>query len=104
MSVFQYRALQTDGLIAEGQLEAGGRQEAYRELEGRGLTPVSLAEGSRSPSADGPAFRLEWKRKKVPFRAIENFTRQLSSLLAAGVPLRSPRNGTDNTTPSLPKG
>ena len=32
MSVFRYRALQTDGTIAEGRLEAGGRQEAYRLL------------------------------------------------------------------------
>jgi type II secretory pathway component PulF len=30
---------------------------------------------------------LTWKKKKVSHRALENFTRQLSSLLAAGIPL-----------------
>ena len=44
MPVFQYRALQGDGAIAEGQIEAGGRQEAFRQMEGRGLKPISLAE------------------------------------------------------------
>src|SRR5205814_2115681 len=44
MPTFQYRALQIDGTIAEGRLEAGGRQEAFRQMEGRGLRPISLAE------------------------------------------------------------
>src|SRR5437667_11845189 len=44
MPTFQYRALQSDGTIAEGRLEAGGRQEAFRQMEGRGLRPISLAE------------------------------------------------------------
>src|SRR5881296_2543616 len=44
MPLFQFRALQNDGTIAEGQLEAGGRLEAFRQMEGRGLRPISLAE------------------------------------------------------------
>ncbi|KPL09033.1 hypothetical protein AMJ85_07320 [candidate division BRC1 bacterium SM23_51] len=87
MSLFQYRALQADGTIAEGRLEAGGRQEAYRLLEGRGLKPVSLAEGTNGRTGDEPGLRLQWKSRRIPFRALEGFTRQLSSLLAAGVPL-----------------
>ena len=44
MPTFQYRALQGNGSIAEGLLEAGGRQEAFRQMEGRGLRPISLTE------------------------------------------------------------
>ena len=44
MPSFQYRALQPNGVIAEGEIEAGGRQEAFRQMEGRGLRPISLAE------------------------------------------------------------
>jgi len=44
MPVFQYRALQADGKSADGQLEAGGRQEAFRQMEEKGLRPISLAE------------------------------------------------------------
>ena len=44
MPLFQYKALQLDGKTAVGELEAGGRQEAFRQMEGRGLKPISLAE------------------------------------------------------------
>jgi type II secretory pathway component PulF len=87
MAVFQYRALQTDGALTEGRIEAGGRQEAYRQLEGRGLQPVKLSEGDDSPAKEKSGSRFSWHSTKIPFRALENFTRQLSSLLAAGVPL-----------------
>ncbi len=87
MPLFQYRALQVDGSMTEGNLEAGGRQEAYRMLEGRGLNPIGLDEKSeRSPSGE-TRFHLRLGGRKVPHRALENFTRQMSSLLAAGVPL-----------------
>lgn len=120
MPLFQYRALQGDGTVTEGQVEAGGRQEAFRQMEGRGLRPISLAEragtnGKVNGKAHGPAKRpvpesrmdkkpaatpapakssLSVPRKlsfggagKITPRMLENFTRLLSSLLAAGVPL-----------------
>jgi type II secretory pathway component PulF len=95
MPVFQYRALQTNGAVAEGQLEASGRPEAFRQMEGLGLRPISLAEkaaiaaeknGSALTASLG-SFTLFKKSEKVSGRALENFTRLLSSLLAAGVPL-----------------
>ena len=87
MSVFQYRAIQSDGSIAEGQLDAAGRQEAYRQLEVRGLKAVGLIESAGNGQKDGSVLPFHFSRKKVPFGALENFTRQLSSLLSAGVPL-----------------
>jgi len=95
MPVFQYKALQADGKSAEGQLEAGGRQEAFRQMEEKGLRPISLAEksgpagpaknGSSAPPAGGLNFKFQSKR--ITPRMLETFTRLLSSLLAAGVPL-----------------
>src|SRR5436189_5989693 len=62
MPTFQYRAIQSDGTIAEGQLEASGRPDAFRQMEGRGLRPISLAERNganghvkSSPKAPPPA-------------------------------------------------
>jgi len=94
MPLFQYKALQADGVLPEGQLEAAGRQEAFSQMAGLGLRPVSLSEraGAKSnqslalPSAAG-SFSLFKKSTKVSARALENFTRLLSSLLSAGVPL-----------------
>lgn len=100
--------------MAEGQLEAGGRQEAFRQMEGRGLRPISLAEKGNGKSPNGKATNGDSKNKdkgrkgeatatnapitpglqisfgssnKISARMLENFTRLLSSLLAAGVPL-----------------
>jgi type II secretory pathway component PulF len=94
--LFDYRALQPDGTIAQGQIEAGGRQEALRQMDGRRLRPISLVEratasrngkpvnGAPAETAPGPAWAGS---SKVSARALETFTRLLSSLLAAGVPL-----------------
>jgi type II secretory pathway component PulF len=87
MAVFQYRALNADGTLTEGVLDAGGRQEAYRHLEERGLKPIGLKEGGKAPAAERQRVELNWGKKKVGYRSVENFTRQLSSLLAAGIPL-----------------
>ena len=94
MALFQYRALQANGAVAEGQLEAAGRPEAFRQMEGQGLKPISLAEKTAEVSKPGAAlsaslgsFSLFKRTAKVSGRALENFTRLLSSLLAAGVPL-----------------
>jgi len=95
MPLFDYKALQLDGAIAQGQLEAAGRAEAFRQMEGLGLRPISLAEkaaaqaaksnGAATPSPGSLSLKLGGD--KISARDLENFTRLLSSLLAAGVPL-----------------
>jgi type IV pilus assembly protein PilC len=91
MALFQYKAMQLDGSLAEGQLEAGGRQEAFRQMEARGLKPINLAEktgGKSAPAGEAVAKPgLSFGSGKVSSKMLENFTRLLSSLLAAGVPL-----------------
>ena len=94
MALFQYKALQANGAIAEGQLEAAGRHEAFQQMAGLGLRPVSLSETTSGNAqtqsslplalASGSLFK---RAQRVSAHALENFTRLLSSLLAAGVPL-----------------
>jgi type II secretory pathway component PulF len=94
MPLFQYKALQADGGLAEGQLEAAGRQDAFAQMAGLGLRPVSLSEKAAGDSQKGFALpaslgsvSLLKRSHRVSARVLENFTRLLSSLLAAGVPL-----------------
>jgi len=87
MPLFQYRALHLDGTIAEGRLEAPGRSEALRALETKGLEPVRIDEAKGDAAADRKPLFTGLASKKVSFAARENFTRQLSNLLAAGVPM-----------------
>lgn len=92
MPTFLYRAVQTNGRMADGSLEAAGRPDALRQIELRGLRPVSLSE-SKSGGADetqreGSGLAgISLAPKRVTAADLENFTRLLSSLLAAGVPL-----------------
>jgi type II secretory pathway component PulF len=93
MAVFEYKAVQGNGATIEGRVDAGGRQDAVRMIEERGLTPVRLTEsaGTATNGARGaklPAVtQFSWKSSRVSFAALEDFTRSLSSLLAGNVPL-----------------
>lgn len=95
MPTFAYRALQTDGKMAEGVLDAGSRPDALRQIETLGLRPVKVAEtaaraaknGAVTATASATEVSRHFGRKKVSGKELENFTRLLSSLLAAGVPL-----------------
>lgn len=94
MPTFQYRAVQSDGTMAEGQLEAAGRPDAFRQMETRGLRLISLAEAAAKKgaarnggTAAAAGLSFKFKSQKVSAKALENFTRLLSSLLASGVPL-----------------
>lgn len=111
MPTFHYRALATDGKITEGQIEAGGRAEAFRLMENQSLRPITLKEGvngkrqslttttSTSTGNTGigaaggetavtePGMKPSIGSGRISARVLENFTRLLSSLLAAGVPL-----------------
>ena len=91
MPTFQYKALKTDGKIAEGVLDAPGRPDALRQIETLGLRPLNLAERSAAAATNGAPLSgqvsFNFGPKKISPKALENFTRLLSSLLAAGVPL-----------------
>lgn len=107
MPHFAYKAMQRDGALVEGSLDAGNRHEALRQVENRGLKPIRLAETAGAAKAGGrngasekaakpdgaaAAPEGEWWNlklggsKRITPRMLENFTRLLSSLLAAGVP------------------
>ena len=55
MPTFKYKALQANGSVAEGVLEATGRPEALRVIESRGLRPVNLVEKAGAAPKKGGA-------------------------------------------------
>lgn len=87
MPEFQYRAFNSDSAVLEGRLSAAGRQEAFHKLEVMGFNPIRLEECSEKVAEQATRLSFEWRGKKVSKRNLEHFTRQLSSLLAAGVSL-----------------
>jgi len=94
MPAFQYKAVGVDGKVAEGVLEAASRQEALRQMEVRRLRPIRVAEAAGKTTAGKPAAataspfgNISFQSQRISPKVLENFTRLLSSLLAAGVPL-----------------
>ena len=73
MPVFEYRAVQLDGKTTAGQFEAAGRQEAFRQLDAKGLRPISLverggAEHNTKPGGSNPS-RVPDAGREVPPQA-----------------------------------
>ena len=70
MAVFNYKALGTGGAIVTGELTAGDRGEALRQLDKKGLQPVKVAEAkvvTKAPKADKTARqRAPQVKKKAP--------------------------------------
>lgn len=79
---FRYEAVNRDGQVLKGQIEAGSETDALRLLKGQDLTPVAVAEIGDRPQ------RAAWRSAKSA--SIEDkgiVIRELATLLSAGVSL-----------------
>ena len=84
MPLYAYTAMDAKGLSAAGSVTAQGRAAALGEITRKGLIPVKVEEqhatAERKPSRPPATGR-------VSQAAAEAFTREMSGLLAGGVPL-----------------
>lgn len=101
MSTFMYEALNAAGKPQKGTVEAGTTEEAIQRIKSQGYFPTSVREqkakdakkGKGGSSGDGESAKPKKKRKagfsigKVKPKALTVFTRQLSTLQDAGLPL-----------------
>ena len=96
MVEFSYRASGPNGEIDSGRIIASGRDDALRQLRGRGLVPLRLedppaGESERALASEYvPAplqVRKRWRSYKVTANDIVHVTGELSVMLSAGLPL-----------------
>lgn len=79
--------------MSQGTIEAEGRHDAMQKISAKGLKLVSLSEHKGASSAgkgqkeESEGFKLDLSSGKITSRMLEDFTRLLSSLLSAGIPL-----------------
>lgn len=88
MPVFTYKAMGNDGAKASGTLEAESLEQAYEKLLGQGYIPSMVKPGGRlktrtETEAGGFATRFT----KVKARDVILFTKQLRTMLNAGIPV-----------------
>src|SRR3954465_12785069 len=81
MADFAYKAVNSKGQAVKGVINAVSRAAAVTELRSQGNKPISVQE-TKAKGA-GKSFG----KKKVKLRDLVIFTRELSTMISAGVPL-----------------
>ena len=85
MAVFTYEARGTDGKKVDGSLKAADRNAASELLKKKNLTVVQITEDKAAGAKKGLFGRPP--RAKVKTKDICIITRQLSTMISAGIPL-----------------
>ena len=94
MPFFAYTAVDAQGKTHQGTVEANSAEDAAAAIKKQGRFPTNIAESSAAaakPKGKGFSFSLSMgggtKTGKVPAKVLTVFTRQLSTLISAGLPL-----------------
>src|SRR5689334_24141887 len=90
MAQFQYRATDFQGKIVEGSMEAGEERSVVQRLREKGLIPIRIGAGAAASPRASKAITLPSfgaGRKRVKTSELLIFTRELATLLQAGMPL-----------------
>jgi type IV pilus assembly protein PilC len=96
MPTFTYEALNAAGKPQKGTVDAANSEEAIQRIKSQGFFPTSVREQKKAAKGEGaPGEEAKPKKKKelsisfggVPAKKLTLFTRQLSTLQDAGLPL-----------------
>jgi general secretion pathway protein F len=90
MPLYRYKAVNSAGDVAAGELDAANESEIVDRLRDQGLMPMHVfaASGERSPGAARSAPRRSWfTPRRVTRDNVLAITRELATLLGAGLPL-----------------
>jgi type IV pilus assembly protein PilC len=91
MPVFQYSALDSQGVEIKDEVEALSQKEAISKIRNMGYFPTKVAARGAAKKAGAKAALAPKKRRgaggRVKVKAITQFARQLSTLQDAGLPI-----------------
>jgi general secretion pathway protein F len=87
MARFRYRAVTASGDLVEGETEAVTRQAVVKWLHEQGQLPIRAEEVSARSASRGPVGLLRFSRDRLPPATVTLITRQLATLLRAGLPI-----------------
>ena len=87
MAAFEYSALNVRGREEKGVLEADSVRQVRQLLRDRGLTPLGVNPTRKKESSGKPGFLSDWFKPSLSVRERALVTRQLATLIAAGLPV-----------------
>lgn len=102
MPKFLYIATNNLNKTITGTIDAADRASVIATLTKQGLRPISVKEGSKSAGKSGSSFSLDnlLGGNRVKSDDLVMFTRQLSAMVSAGVPLLRALNSLEQHTES----
>ncbi|MGV8893984.1 MAG: type II secretion system F family protein [Burkholderiaceae bacterium] len=87
MPFFAYKARNSRGELVKGVLEGADSSAVASQLFNTGITPIDIAATSRPQAADDVGWWTRLTEEKVRSIDVQLFSRQLYTLLKAGVPI-----------------
>src|SRR5574343_1008030 len=98
MPFFAYSGRNASGALVKGVLESADMGAAASQLFGTGITPVDIqpAVAPEKNTEEG----IDWFGEKVTHFDVMMFSRQMHTLLKAGIPIMSALGGLQASTPS----
>ena len=87
MPSYAYRGRDADGKEVSGQEEGASPAGVADSLLGRGITPLSIDPSAGAVKAAAGSVEIHWFEPKIEHIDVMLFTRQIHSLLKAGVPI-----------------
>ena len=91
MPIFQYSALDSQGVEIKDEIDALSQKEAISKIRNMGYFPTKVAARGAAKKAGAKAALAPKKRRgaggKVKVKAVTQFARQLSTLQDAGLPI-----------------
>jgi type IV pilus assembly protein PilC len=95
MPTFAYEAMNASGKAQKGTMDAASSDEVIQKLRGEGMFPTSVREAKAAGKAEKPKAEKAKKKRKIGFsmpggvsaKTLTLFTRQMSTLQDAGLPL-----------------
>lgn len=90
MSAYQYQALKSTGSICKGVIEADSERHARQLIRDHGLIPTAVEIIKKTNSTQ--------KKHKMSAQDLSLFTRQLATLIAAGIPIDESLQGVGEQT------
>ena len=105
MPVFQYEAMDATGKEVRAEIDAPSQEEAISRIRGQGQFPTHIRLKGRTARAAGPSKKgKSFAFGRVGMKQLTQFTRQMSTLQDAGLPiLRSLRILEGQTKPGVLK-
>lgn len=89
MPVYEYSAINPQGKTVKGSVDADNIRAARQRLRAQGIFPTDMKEGAELAKNKSRDIKLYFQSNRVSLKDLSVVTRQLSTLVGAGLPLVS---------------